>query len=242
MIIRSPNRERWVTVDNRAVEDSRLSLRAKGLLLYILSKPDHWQISPTHLATTTTDGITCIRSCLKELKRLGYATLETITADDGKLCGTSWVIHELSPTHGFTEIRADRNSANPTLVSTDKRVITERKKRVWRLPPELSALESIWDEWLAYKRERRSPMTPQTFARQVAHLKRLGTMRGKFAIEQSIENGWQGIFDPKSKGASMPYKTREDRINKLNERKRELVRSNAPFWKINEINMQLNEL
>jgi hypothetical protein len=42
--------------------------------------------------------------------------------------------------------------------------------------------------------------------------------------------------------AKMPYRTRENKINELNRRKQALIRANAPFWKIHEIDMQLMKL
>ena len=39
-IIRAQRRHRFVIVDQRAVEDSRLSWAARGLLAYLLSRPD----------------------------------------------------------------------------------------------------------------------------------------------------------------------------------------------------------
>ncbi len=43
-IIRSPRRHRFVIIDQHAVEDSRLSWAARGLLGYLLSRPDDWKV------------------------------------------------------------------------------------------------------------------------------------------------------------------------------------------------------
>ena len=43
-IIRAPRRHRFVTIDQSAVEDSRLSWAARGLLGYLLSRPDDWKV------------------------------------------------------------------------------------------------------------------------------------------------------------------------------------------------------
>jgi hypothetical protein len=40
----------------------------------------------------------------------------------------------------------------------------------------------------------------------------------------------------------MPWQKRQDKINELNRRKQQLVREGAPYWKIHEINMQLQKL
>jgi hypothetical protein len=134
------------------------------------------------------------------------------------------------------------NAKEDGLVEDPKK--KKNKKSRFDLPEELSSLESVWKEWLQYKRERRTPMTTQTFARQINHLKRLGVKRAQLSIEQSIENGWTGLFDPRGeKPAPIPIRTRNEKINELNREKARLMRDpSTPAWKIERINVQLHKL
>jgi hypothetical protein len=43
-IVRAPRRHRFVIIDQRAIEDTRLSWEARGLLGYLLSRPDDWKV------------------------------------------------------------------------------------------------------------------------------------------------------------------------------------------------------
>ena len=43
-IIRTPKEDNFTRVDNILVNDKNLSLKAKGIMLYILSKPDDWKV------------------------------------------------------------------------------------------------------------------------------------------------------------------------------------------------------
>jgi len=43
-IIRARRRHRFVVLDQGAVEDTRLSWAARGLLGYLLSRPDDWKV------------------------------------------------------------------------------------------------------------------------------------------------------------------------------------------------------
>ena len=134
MIHRAPNRNRWVTMDNRAVEDSRLSLKAKGLLAYLLSRPDNWRASPEHLARTTSSGEYAIRNALRELRDRGYAKLTCPRGDKGLIAGTEWVISELpteivvSPMSGKTESRKSRVTEFPHANNDLKETKTEKKQ------------------------------------------------------------------------------------------------------------------
>ena len=74
MIRRSPRPESGFTIlRNETVRDGRLSYKARGLLLYLLSLPDDWTVSSEHLARMSErDGRDAVRTGLDELERAGY--------------------------------------------------------------------------------------------------------------------------------------------------------------------------
>lgn len=59
------------------------------------------------------------------------------------------------------------------------------------------AFRAAWDEWIAYRRERRLTVTPRTLKAQAAKLAGFGLDGALASIEQSIAQGWQGLFEPK---------------------------------------------
>lgn len=71
--IRVARRRRYTAVDRRPINDERLSFKARGLLVWLLDKPDDWEISIDAIAgKVTTDGTAAVRSAMKELEALGY--------------------------------------------------------------------------------------------------------------------------------------------------------------------------
>jgi hypothetical protein len=82
--IRIATRRRWVSVANDAVQDTRLSFRARGLLVYLLSKPDDWRCSSLSLAKDGLEGRDAIRAAMNELLDLGYLTIERAKDDKGR--------------------------------------------------------------------------------------------------------------------------------------------------------------
>lgn len=89
------NRENpYVMIDKTGIEDERLSLKAKGLLATLLSKPDNWKIYITQLATTCKDGVDSVKAALKELREFGYVTMERIRDEKGKMSHTEWIVYE----------------------------------------------------------------------------------------------------------------------------------------------------
>ena len=59
-----------------------------------------------------------------------------------------------------------------------------------------------WREWLAYRRQRKQSLTPATIGKQLKKLAAWGPVVAVQSIEQSIEHGWQGLFEPKGGGNS----------------------------------------
>ncbi len=112
MIIRKAKRSRYTTVDNGVVNDERLSFKALGMLLYLLSKPDHWNANYRHLMTTHTDGESSCRSALAELETVGYITREKVRTEDGTFRWELTVHEEVPPCGGFPGMD------NPGLVTT----------------------------------------------------------------------------------------------------------------------------
>lgn len=72
MIVRSPKPERFTVLANDVVRDQRLSFKARGILIYLLSMPDNWRISTQHLRKMAPEGRDSILSGLKELEHAGY--------------------------------------------------------------------------------------------------------------------------------------------------------------------------
>ena len=73
MIVRGPRPEHSFTViQNRIIEDRTISYKARGLLVFILSKPDHWRTNMKHLAAQSSEGYYSVQSGMAELERAGY--------------------------------------------------------------------------------------------------------------------------------------------------------------------------
>jgi hypothetical protein len=176
MIRRAPHRRHFVQVDNRAVEDPRLSLRAKGLLVYLLSRPDNWRAHPTQVALTTSDSVGIVRSCLAELKRFGYAKLERIPIGKGRFGGTEWLIDELpfSDELPLSELRKNRDSEKPSFGQAESRKnaalnYTEEENNTEKKTNSVRArAREIEEIWQAYPRKAGKPAAIKAISRAIA--------------------------------------------------------------------------
>ncbi|MDH6279317.1 replication protein [Prescottella agglutinans] len=79
-IRRGPRRvDRFTILDNDVINDKRLSYRARGVLIWLLSKPADWRTrSESIAAQSPKEGREAIRSAMRELREAGYLRTEKI--------------------------------------------------------------------------------------------------------------------------------------------------------------------
>lgn len=66
----------YTQISNQIINDKRLSYKAKGILIYVLSKPPNWEVRVRDLVNQSPkEGITAVRSGISELLLTGYAEL-----------------------------------------------------------------------------------------------------------------------------------------------------------------------
>nr|WP_236165721.1 hypothetical protein [Pseudomonas fulva] len=158
-IIRAPRPEANFYMLNKAIsEDARLSWAARGLLVFLLGKPDHWEVSTQHLINQTADclgkssGRDSVRGLIRELEQAGYLEIALERTESGEFGGRSYTVSEVPATE---KPGPDEPSpANPPLVSIeDKQVL---KKPVRTEKPSCNSGESFIEFerfWKLYPRK-----------------------------------------------------------------------------------------
>lgn len=72
MIIRRKHKNRFTQIPNAIFEDRRLCIAAKGLLVYLLSRPPNWTVRHDQLQHTLGIGRKLLTKLLNELAEAGY--------------------------------------------------------------------------------------------------------------------------------------------------------------------------
>ncbi|KAA1039146.1 helix-turn-helix domain-containing protein [Macrococcus equipercicus] len=95
---------KYMILDKTAVEDPNLSLKAKGLHAYMMSKADNWQFYETEIVKNCKDGRDSVRSGIDELVKAGYIVRNRQRDDKGRLGGYDYDVYETPVQSGKTNV------------------------------------------------------------------------------------------------------------------------------------------
>jgi len=94
-ITRAAHKSNYTKSDNAIANDERISWKAKGILLYALTKPNDWKFYMIDIINKSTDERDSIRSGIKELEKFGYLVIERVK-ENGKFVDSNWAFYEVS--------------------------------------------------------------------------------------------------------------------------------------------------
>lgn len=145
-IIRVQKNSNYSIISNVHLQDETLSWKAKGILSYLLSKPDNWQVYIAHLKNQSTDGRDATASGIRELINAGYLSRDYTRNEAGQMTGRSYVVYESSFEQKAVNKGANPKTENPlldnptldnpTLLNTDVKQILKKTTTDVQPPPE----------------------------------------------------------------------------------------------------------
>ena len=216
MVVRKRKERNFTTLDNGIFKDKNLSMGAKGLLCILLSLPDDWKYSISGLASLLKDGKDAVRSSLNELEEHGYFKREERRDGTGHFKGYDYIIFEdpmldapmLDEPMSDEPMSENPTSVKPPLLNTNtlnKEELNTKKSKetvqdvISMLPDEL---KEVAESFVEHRKALKAPMTGNALKLAIRKAKKYANddMDKTIAImEQSIENGWKGIFELKEK-------------------------------------------
>lgn len=93
-IFRKVKKTDYTIIDNNIFRNKQLTLKAKGMICTMLSLPDNWNYSEEGLVSLSNDGISSIRSTIKELMQYGYLVRTRNRDEKGILRDYVYTIYE----------------------------------------------------------------------------------------------------------------------------------------------------
>jgi hypothetical protein len=85
----------YVQIDRRPLDNDQLSFKAKGILTYLMSRPDGWEVSIADLVKRSADKETSVRSGIQELREAGHLRYVETRDDEGRFAGTLIEVYEV---------------------------------------------------------------------------------------------------------------------------------------------------
>ena len=110
----------YTVMSNHHLQDKRLSLKAKGLLSYMLSLPDDWDYSLKGLTIGCKDGLDSVRTAVLELEEHGYVRRQKVRNARGQIIDYDYQVYE-SPAEDVPAVPDDDNSAPPPSTSSNQK-------------------------------------------------------------------------------------------------------------------------
>lgn len=112
----------YAQVNRKVIQNPNLSWKAKGLLAYLLSLPDNWQIYVKELSNHSKDGIKATRTAFRELIHSGHIVGQKRRSNQGRFLGFEYVVIEKpeTRTNQQSHPRAQkRHAVKGTLLNKD---------------------------------------------------------------------------------------------------------------------------
>ena len=194
----------FTTINNEFIFNKDMSLKAKGLLCHLLALPESWDLYIEEVEKWHKDKKDSIYSGFKELMNLGYVK-RIQKREAGKFKGFDYIVFE-KPKRDLSETVLSETE-NPQLLNTDIKLNTDIIKNEvfdFEILEELNV--EVWKKWRAYRKET-FRLTYKPIGEKAAIGKLMRLSQGchevqEQIIQQSIENGWKGIFDLKQQKQS----------------------------------------
>ena len=132
-LYRRSSKKGWTTVYRSVAQDTRLTLKARGLFLLMQSLPEDWTYTISGLAAKSRTGKDQIRAALKELAEVGYLVKEQAHDSGGKFTRNVFILQDEAPPLSENPTTVEGEAAplsgkpstgkptteNPTLHNTD---------------------------------------------------------------------------------------------------------------------------
>lgn len=217
----------YTTIYNSVLRDTRLNLRDRGFLAFVLSFDDDFVWNRKYVMKELQISKSTLYDIFKNLKAAGYmADFEVANYKEGvegfnvanylfyevPITDPRWesIYEEQCPKIQDTGVLKNGTLSSVPKIGTHKNTIPFLKEDKYfhvlanakevELPFHTQAFAEAWGVWVKYKQERRDAYRSETSLKSLfAELRSWGEDKSLFAISKSIRQNWKGIFEPSAK-------------------------------------------
>ena len=207
----------YVMIDKNVFEDTSLSFKAKGILGYLLSRPNDWTLIIADIQKRSTDGKDSVKNGIDELIERGYIVKTEQPRQAGKFATCEYVVYEKPINTGVNRCgktvtdkpqRLNRHGKSATTNNnklnnelTNKKDISSSapkkpKPKSASLEKPCDVTEQTWHDLLVLRKAKKSPLTISAWNIAKKQIDEAQTKTGH-TLEQIllvwIERSWQGF-------------------------------------------------
>lgn len=207
----------YVMIDKNVFEDTSLSFKAKGILGYLLSRPNYWTLIIADIQKRSTDGKDSVKNGIDELIERGYIVKTEQPRQAGKFATCDYVVYEKPINTGANRCgktvtdkpqRLNRHGKSATTNNnklnnelTNKKDISsgtpkKPKPKSASLEKPCDVSDQTWHDLLALRKAKKSPLSVSAWNIAKKQIDEVQAKTGH-ALEQIllvwIERGWQGF-------------------------------------------------
>lgn len=145
MIIRRHLTASYTAIPNEAVTNTKLSIEARWLLIYLLTKPNNWVVRVGDIRNSGGIGRDKAYALMKELCDAGYIEKRESRSEDGQFGNIEYLVYD-EPFPDLPDAVNTELSNNGSLQSTDTldtSVSKDARDRLWQEIPRISEVTGI---------------------------------------------------------------------------------------------------
>ena len=235
-VIRVQKTTNYTVMSNHHLRNNNMTLKAKGLMSLMLSLPPEWDYSVAGLASICKEGMTAVRSALKELEENQYLVRERRNSEKGYFVYeyTLYEIPDLSCTENghtvnthaqvvYTENRTQLNKEELNKKELNKKELNKETEGDYMLAfqdilkhIEDIELRNLFVDYVEMRRITGSPVTQRGLSMIINRCARLANFDRKLQkemLEAAIINNWKSVYLPKE----IKEQGKLDKLNELKE-------------------------
>lgn len=117
----------YTVMSNYHLRDTRLSLKAVGLLSKMLSLADEWNYTNRGLSKICKEGVDAVGSALRELESAGYLERRQLRSESGKIQDTEYIIYEIPQDGSVDKDKLDSQKSAKKRSENRNKALTDNK-------------------------------------------------------------------------------------------------------------------
>ena len=103
----------FTVIANEVARNESLSWKARGIFLYLASHSSNWTFTMANISKASTEGLTSLKSGIKELEDAGLLHRERVKDENGMFTSMKWVIHQSGfPSDGLDGVHKNNNTSS----------------------------------------------------------------------------------------------------------------------------------